>query len=182
MKTALVVLLGLASLTAQTSAAQTPSDPRKEGPYPVGVTTTVVIDSERTDRLTNKPRTLLTEIWYPASDKARTMPKNHYRDFFPGGFTPELSALLLSIYRSSAEDLDKAFWNNSVRDAPVREGRFPLVIFSHGNGGTRNQKYLLVRLPGESRIYCDRLRRAVPYRSCGLSRWSSGPPSAVRRS
>src|SRR5260221_8523472 len=88
MKTVLVVLLAAVSLAAQ------PPDPRKEGPYPVGVTTTVVVDSDRTDRMTQKPRTLLTEIWYPASDKARTMSPNKYHDFFPGGFTPEVAVLL----------------------------------------------------------------------------------------
>src|SRR6266478_2711519 len=107
--------------------------------YPVGVSTTVIVDSSRTDHLTGKPRTMLTEIWYPAEDKARSMPVNHYRDFFPGGFTPELSALLEGIYKMPAEQIDKIFVNNAVRDAPVRKGRFPLVIFSHGNGGGRTQ-------------------------------------------
>jgi dienelactone hydrolase len=119
--------------------AQPASDPRKEGPYPVGVTTTVVVDSERTDHLTGKPRTMLTEIWYPADDKARTMPSNKYHDFFPGGFTPEISKLLEGIYKMPAEQIDSVFANRSVRDAPVRMGRFPLVVFSHGNGGGRTQ-------------------------------------------
>lgn len=125
MKIAIVVLLAAGALCAQ--------------PFPVGVTTTVVVDTTRTDHLTGKPRTMLTEIWYPADDKARSMPPNKYHDFFPGGFTPEVKALLQATYRQPAEDLDKSFWNSAVRDAPVRAGRYPLVIFSHGNGGTRNQ-------------------------------------------
>ncbi len=119
--------------------AQTPPDPSKEGPYPVGVTTTVIVDSTRTDRFTEKPRTLVTEIWYPATDEARNMPKNRFHDFFPGGITPEVAAVIQASYHLSADELDKIFWNNSVRDAPVRAGRFPLVIFGHGNGGSRQQ-------------------------------------------
>jgi dienelactone hydrolase len=134
MKIVLGIILAAACLGAQPAP-----DPRKPGPYPVGVTTTVVVDSDRIDHLTGKPRTMLTEIWYPAGDRARKMPPNEYHDFFPGGFTPEISALLEGIYHKSAEEVEKTFWNKSVRDAPVRAGRFPLVIFSHGNGGTRYQ-------------------------------------------
>ena len=126
-------------LLAASLCAQSPPDPRKEGPYPVGVTTTVVVDTNRTDHLTGKARTLLTEIWYPADDQARTLPPNRYRDFFPGGFTPEVTALLAGTYRNSPEEVEKMFWNKAVRDAPVRAGRYPVVIFSHGNGGTRIQ-------------------------------------------
>jgi dienelactone hydrolase len=35
--------------------------------------------------------------------------------------------------------VDKLYWNEAHRNAPVREGRFPLVVFSHGNGGSRHQ-------------------------------------------
>src|SRR5437868_1261419 len=94
------------------------ADVRKSGPYPVGVTTTVIVDETRTDHLTGKPRTLLTEIWYPADDKAKSTPKNHFRDFFPGGFTPEVAALLQATYKSPAEEIDKIFVNDAIRDAP----------------------------------------------------------------
>ncbi len=105
----------------------------------VGVTTTTLVDHSRTDALTKKPRTLVTEIWYPATDDSKSLPKNRYRDFFAGGISPELDALLQRTYRVPVEQLDKLYWNNAVRDARVRPGRYPLIVFSHGNGGMRNQ-------------------------------------------
>ncbi len=114
-------------------------DPARLGPYPVGVTTTVLIDHNRTDGFTNKPRTLVTEIWYPATEDARGLPKNRYIDFFPGGVTAEIDQILSKSYKRPAAEIDRGFWNHAVRDARVRPGRFPLIVFSHGNGGTRHQ-------------------------------------------
>ncbi len=116
-----------------------PPDPLSAGPFPVGVTTTVFVDAGRTDNFTKQPRTLVTEIWYPATDEARQMPKNKYSDFIPGGVTPEIDAMITQTFKVSLAEVDKLFWNEAHRNAPVRQGRFPLVVFSHGNGGTRHQ-------------------------------------------
>ena len=116
-----------------------PLDPLLEGPFPVGVTRTVFVDSSRTDNFTKEPRTLVTEIWYPADDTARKQPKNKYSDFIPGGVTPELEKLLKQTYGMTAAEIDKIYWNEAVRDAKIRKGRFPLIVFSHGNGGNRHQ-------------------------------------------
>ncbi len=74
------------------AAAADDSELRAAGPFPVGVTTAVLVDSNRTDAFTKEPRTLVTEIWYPATDDARQSPKNKYSDFLPGGVTPEIDA------------------------------------------------------------------------------------------
>jgi predicted dienelactone hydrolase len=103
------------------------------------VTTRVFIDTDRTDNFTKQPRTLVTEIWYPAVDQARRMPKNKYTDFIPGGVTPEIDELITKTYKMSAAQMDTVYWNEAHRNAAVRKGRYPLVIFSHGNGGSRNQ-------------------------------------------
>ena len=55
-------------------------NPQATGPFPVGVTTTVFIDNTRTDALTKGPRTLVTEIWYPTTDDARTLAKASFTD------------------------------------------------------------------------------------------------------
>ncbi len=127
--------LGVSGRTAK----PIPPDPRSAGPFPVGVTTTVFVDTSRADNFTKQPRTLVTEIWYPATDDARRMPKNKYSDFIPGGVTPEIDDLIKKTYKMSVAEMDKVYWNESHRNAAVRKGRFPLVIFSHGNGGSRNQ-------------------------------------------
>jgi predicted dienelactone hydrolase len=114
-------------------------DPLSAGQFPVGVTTTVFVDKSRTDNFTKQPRTLVTEIWYPASDEARDLPKNKYSDFMPGGVTPEIADLIRKSYKMSAAEIDTIYWNEAHRNVPLRNGRFPLVIFSHGNGGSRNQ-------------------------------------------
>jgi len=114
-------------------------NPQAAGPFPVGVTTTVFIDNTRTDALTKGPRTLVTEIWYPTTDAARTLAKASFTDFMPGGVTPELEFMLKAAYKLSSADLNRSFSTLAVRDAKVREGRFPVVLFSHGNRGLRFQ-------------------------------------------
>jgi dienelactone hydrolase len=94
-------------------------DPFARGPHPVGVRTSGLVDTER-------DRPLTVEVWYPA-DAAHTgadlsdATKDRY-EMFPG--LPE-----------STQD--------AVRDARPIEGRFPLVVFSHGFGGHRRQSTFL---------------------------------------
>lgn len=134
----IAMIFAVALFEPARSSAKAP-EPLAMGPYPVGVTTTVFIDKSRTDNFTKQPRTLVTEVWYPASDEARRMPKNKYSDFIPGGITAEFDELLKKTYRLTAAEIDKLYWNEARRNAPVRKGRFPLIVFSHGNGGSRHQ-------------------------------------------
>ncbi len=115
------------------------ADPSKPGPYPVGVTRTTLVDHSRTDALTGKPRTLVTEIWYPATDAARGLPKNKYTDFLSVPVGVGIEAVLQLAWKKSAAELNACYGNDAVRDARVRQGRFPLIVFSHGNGGMRHQ-------------------------------------------
>ena len=133
----LTLIAPIGALTKPVKAK--PPDPLSMGPFPVGVTTTVFVDNSRIDNFTKQPRTLVTEIWYPATDDARRMPTNKYSDFIPGGITPEIDDLIKKTYKMSAAEMDKIYWNEAHRNAGVRKGRFPLVVFSHGNGGSRNQ-------------------------------------------
>lgn len=137
-----VVLLLISALFPVSSARPSPPpppDPLAAGPYPVGVTTTVFIDPSRLEGEAKEPRTLVTEIWYPATDDARDLPKTKFTDFIPGGVSAQMDMLLRSAYKTSGADLDRSFRTSAVRDARVRPGRFPLVIFSHGNRGLRHQ-------------------------------------------
>ena len=116
------------------------ADPAKPGPYPVGVTAVLLVDHSRTDNaLAGGPRSLMTEIWYPATDDTRGLPKNRLLDFFNRNSDPGFTVVLQMAFGVDIIQADKDFRNDAVRDARVRDGRFPLVLFSHGNGGLRMQ-------------------------------------------
>jgi len=95
-------------------------DPFERGPFPAGVRTLALTDSRRQ----NRP--LPTEIWYPAADAyAGQDTSAATRDTYEliPGFPPA--------------------WQEAVRDAAARPGRYPLVAFSHGYGGHRRQSTFL---------------------------------------
>ena len=92
-------------------------DPFPRGPFAAGV---------RTESLRRGGRSLPIEVWYPAdgvpagADLADPT-RDHY-ELLPG-------------FPSS--------WQDAVRDAAPRAGRWPLVAFSHGYGGHRRQSTFL---------------------------------------
>ncbi|MBW7865103.1 MAG: dienelactone hydrolase family protein [Candidatus Hydrogenedentes bacterium] len=132
--------LSLIFFAAAVAQAQAPlPDPEKPGAFPVGVTTMSFTDHSRTDPATGGPRTLLTEIWYPATDDAKDLPKNRLSDFFLKNKSPELALLLYAGFGVELGEADTRFQNFAARDARVRDGLFPLLLFSHGNGGLRMQ-------------------------------------------
>lgn len=131
-------LLGLFASPMSAEETALP-DPEKPGPYPVGVTTVLFVDHARTDPATNGPRSLLTEIWYPAADETRDLPKNQLLDFFLNNKTPEFMLLFQLAFQTDVVKADAQYKNTAVRDARIRDGVFPLILFSHGNGGLRMQ-------------------------------------------
>jgi len=130
-------LLG-ATTAADAGPEATLPDVERPGPFAVGVTTFTFQDPARPDAR-GTPRGLKTEIWYPARDEARDLPRNRFTDFLDRGSNPALQGLVSLALRAAPADLDRRFRNSAVRDAPCREGRFPLLLFSHGNGATRIQ-------------------------------------------
>jgi dienelactone hydrolase len=118
-------------------------DPEKPGPYPVGVTTMQFVDHSRVDVVTKKDRSLLTEIWYPATDDSKGLPKNRLLDFFNKGTDSNLPILFQLAFKVDLNAIDATFKNFAVRDARIRDGKFPLILFSHGNGGMRSQGVFL---------------------------------------
>jgi len=94
-------------------------DPFARGSNPVGVRSVDLTDSTRS-------RCLALELWYPATavyqgQDTGAQSKDHY-DLLPG-FPPQTQ--------------------DAVRDAEAAQGRFPLVVFSHGFGGHRRQSTFL---------------------------------------
>jgi len=125
------------------ASAQQLRNPEQMGPYPVGVTTMQLDDKSRPDAELNAPRPLRTEIWYPAVDAARSMPKGKYSDFVSGintvpGALDAVNAQLNNYKPGlTVAELEKTYKTVGVRDVQVRDGKWPLVAFSHGSGGTR---------------------------------------------
>jgi predicted dienelactone hydrolase len=115
-----IVWIGLAGCAGNdTVESAAPADPLAAGPYPVGVTRIELYDADR-DRI------LLTEIWYPAAESVRGLPPAPAESYLP----PELAALTANATIPLV----------AVRDVPVADdGPYPLVEFSHGNGGIRFQ-------------------------------------------
>lgn len=116
----LLIWVSIAGCAGEDKAPnRTPADPLVAGPYPVGVTRIELYDAER-DRI------LLTEIWYPADESVRGEPPAPAESYLP----PELAFLAANATIPLV----------AVRDVPLANGGpFPLVEFSHGNGGIRFQ-------------------------------------------
>ncbi|HLU49127.1 MAG TPA: alpha/beta fold hydrolase, partial [Planctomycetota bacterium] len=107
------------------------------GPYPVGVRTLVLVDTSRVDERAGGFRTLVTEVWYPAAPGAADKKPVTFSEFFAPH--EEAASRFVRRFRAELEDVDRRFSSRAVRDAPMAEGVFPLLVFSHGNGGVRHQ-------------------------------------------
>ena len=136
--TAAVVFLGCAptptvedALPFEEASAEVVPEPSKMGPYPVGVRTVTYVDARRLND-DGTPRTLKTEIWYPAVQSVRGQPGAEYHvDEY---LTAEQRAMI-------GEGSIPALKTAAVRDAApaTSHGPFPLIIFSHGQAAMRYQ-------------------------------------------
>jgi predicted dienelactone hydrolase len=88
--------------------------PDGPGPYTVGLTTVRMVDPTRADR------TLTVDIWYPAEARS-DLPRAAIDLIFTQVPLPGVLA-----------------------EPEAARGSFPLVVFSHGNGGVRFQSWFLM--------------------------------------
>ena len=120
-----VVTLGVVALMAGLFAGSAPGaaqGPRLPGPptpdgpgrHTVGFSTVEMVDAARDDR------TLTVDIWYPADERSEAP-------------TAALDLLLTDLELPGV-----------LADPPPAKGSFPLVVFSHGNGGVRFQSWFLM--------------------------------------
>lgn len=113
------------------ASATSAPDPKLPGPFPVGVRTmTFVVPNTFNDD--GSPRTLVTEVWYPAVESARTGQKD----------VIDLVAMAPDWCKPAFGDAQIApIEINAYRDVPIRNdlGAFPLIVFSHGAYGIRFQ-------------------------------------------
>ncbi len=115
------------------------SSPRSAGPYLVGVKTMVLVDTDRTCPITGQKRTLVTEFWYPAAESAKALPINKFAQFWPGLLGTMSGRVAIRAFGGNCAELNRRFKNRARRDAKLADGTFPLLVFSHGNGGFRFQ-------------------------------------------
>ena len=109
-----LVLALLLLLAAAPAAAKAPPAPDAPGPYAVGYTTFEAFDATR-------DRALPVHVWYPVLPRDASGPPAVYGVLFLGLPSPV-----------------------AIADAPLpRRGLFPLVVFSHGNGGLGLQSFFL---------------------------------------
>jgi predicted dienelactone hydrolase len=122
--------------SAATVAAQTPARPpipaepfaAPGGPYAVGTREFHWIDSGRAEIFTKDTadrRHVMVQVWYPAPPQAAGTEKSPW-------------IRNLDQYKDSPEFKQVAhIRTNSVFEAPVLAGRWPVLIYNHGGGWTR---------------------------------------------
>jgi predicted dienelactone hydrolase len=89
------------------------------GPYPVGITTLALTDPSRQNTAGTGPRPVTTEVYYPSTAAA------------VAGLPRDVAIVLgIPVVETPA-----------YRDVAMAQGTYPLVVFSHGNGGLRIQSF-----------------------------------------
>jgi dienelactone hydrolase len=111
--------------------------PEPKGQYIVGTDLFVWEDSYRDEWFTKDKidsRKIVVQIWYPASEKSDSLyPYMDYKEL-------RINAIAEQIGQPKA--LVKPAANvqgNSYFKAPLVDGKFPLILFSHGLGGYKTQ-------------------------------------------
>lgn len=107
--------------------------PEPNGPYKVGVSSTVLVDASRPETFTaaaDDRREVPLRIWYPAEPPAKSMPVHYWSNH------PEYSRYLTAEIGVPSFILDhlKLVKTHSFPDAPLAAGQstWPVILFSHG--------------------------------------------------
>jgi dienelactone hydrolase len=135
--------------------------PDTSGPYEVGTFTITYWDNNR-DALMYRncpeyeatgrcPRPVVTQIWYPSTDEAKGQLGMELSDFLPIS-EEEMNQLIDELAVGLGGDPEDYNFEKvhsqllAVEGAAVREGKFPLIYFSHGAGGVRFQSVFLTEI------------------------------------
>jgi len=116
-------------------------DPMSFGPFPVGAKTFTFTDTSRLYKDTQKPRVLVTEVWYPAIQTAKDGPFFTY-DLYEQSEGQDLGQKNGKDVRDIIKEAKlPGLSTKAVRDAAIDKvhGPYPIVLFSHGANGIRFQ-------------------------------------------
>ena len=142
-------VLGVSSLASAATAKDSKGDtyiPVKtltgstfstQGPYAVGVDTVTV--SVTVPQPGGATYSIKVDIWYPAAKAGKTKASYNVGSWLPSFLQP-----LLTVDAASRANAAKATYvTNAYTKAAAASGRFPLVLFSHGYAGFRDQSSAL---------------------------------------
>jgi pimeloyl-ACP methyl ester carboxylesterase len=138
-----LIAWGCAAFAQSTPPADAlPKIPVPSGPYGIGRVGYDWVDASRPDPYSSDPkahRELMVYFWYPAAQK----PADAKGAYLPGAqrmdALPEIQSRMSREFgRNWAAMISGAIYSHAVERAPVLSSprRLPVVIFSHGLGGT----------------------------------------------
>lgn len=113
------------------------------GPYQVGTSTAYLVDPSQQELYgsdPNAPRELMVQVWYPAEPTRDAVQSQWMSDI-------ESAATAIATYiglPSFALDHLKYVQANAFVDAPATDGEHPVLIFSHGWAGFKEQNIFQV--------------------------------------
>ncbi|MEI6736556.1 MAG: hypothetical protein WCL31_06515 [Actinomycetes bacterium] len=142
-------VLGVSSLASAATAKDSKGDtyvPVKtltgstfstQGPYAVGVDTVTV--SVTVPDPSGATYSTKVDIWYPATKAGKTKATYNVGSWLPAFLQP----LLTADAASRANAAKATYVTNAYSKAAAASGKFPLVLFSHGYSGFRDQSTAL---------------------------------------
>jgi len=121
-----------------------PADPAKRGPFEVGNRTFVFVDESRQCPFAGGKRTLVVEVWYPATAEAASLPRNTIMDTW-AGYEEEAVEALLNYGVLPSEIPNFYGETTSARDASIETAYapYPLIVYSHGWTNYRTQNFAM---------------------------------------
>jgi predicted dienelactone hydrolase len=141
------ILFSIVASSLVVAVSATPPTLSARGSYSVGVKTVNASDSSRNRKLT-------LEVWYPAQVVAGSE---------------------RTTYRSTVGATPYALEGRAARDAPPLDGSFPLLVYSHGQPGSRMQAlYLLEHLASQGFVVAGIDHQDATYADLAQQSYATG--------
>jgi len=119
-----------------------PRIPAPAGPFGIGRVGYDLVDTSRPDRFSTDPqahREIMVYLWYPTSENAANTRGAYLLGAARFDGVPEIQRRIKDEYEANWPWIvSGAIFSHAHENAPVRKtpNRFPLIVFSHGLGGS----------------------------------------------